>query len=1327
MRPVSTDSDGPAPSENLSCPYRLVGPLSASEMSLFQSLGPVQSWLGQELEKCGIDAMIYTRYVLSLLLHDSYDYDLQDQENDIFLGWEKGAGKKWGKSKKKGGTDLSLEEMKKQAAVQCLRSASDENSGIESLVEELCSKLREIQNKQKEEKQIQKKSEGALSPDRVESPSSKDQVEMYYEAFPPLSEKPVCLQEIMTVWNKAKACTYSSSSSSAAPQTSTDTSSPKDCNSECEAAKERNPESFGTITGVSNEKGQQRRNKKEKENRYHCSAGAEEKNTLHSKRQTRHRSEGKYRARSWSSGSSEAGSSSSGNQGDTKSFRGKTVRVRHKCREVGKNRRHRNSGPLKLQLKAIDKEERRNAGRGSAAGSTGKAPQLYKKSKRSLKEFCKDPGWVDANEIGLEARNAKEYMEEPLWYTEPITDYFVPFSSRQSKLETKYRSKVGSPEDLNLAADMAMLPERIQGICIASESYQRTYLAAGSFVDGRFVEAEDETAELIGSSSCLQPEDSGDLDDKHLPEFTDFYEVDIYQSILDTSASDSLQESRILSMIRQKSKEQRDVEAEPCLVLDGLEQQGKSAIRADLEEAPESVGFLMEDLDNMAQVWGCYTPSTSDDIDGESFMGDSPIRLSPLLDSVSFTLSKMSGNLVEPQVPEATREPSSCFSLFELHYDSPAFPFPQDSLCVAHENKADSSVCLDPHTNKQSRLLIWTKNSAFDETEHCSNLSTRTCSPWSHSEETRSDNEHGNIPTEESTHICTEEIDLRIPPLSGTYLEEEILDFLQEDSGRNCEATPASSQTYTKKSKLESICGIALEEDESKQYSSCIFSDDTNQQSGEYSSGIIKDIWSVVGDGKLVVSRQGGEKPSEAFPEDSVGYCGSCLEVQAKRVPLHRPQKKAVQRSEYHLWEDKSEEQDLAKNKLSKLDGAGDYMTPSRPCDLRSDKDSTSFIIGGVYGEFKNWAVMPPSESQHSLLQSTATSASTSEMLTITGTDVFMNTSSCFAPGQRRLWRPLVSFGQSDHNFTGSRDGLNKGFSLIFREDLLGSYGGLRDEEQGLEYPFASFHLNNPFSQVLHVECSFEPEDMASFSPGFKPKSILCSDSESEVLRPQIYGINQTQYRAIRISPRTHFRPISATELSPGGVSDSEAESDKEESSFSVLAQVDVFDDPQADLKPLEEDAECESPYYGKSELESGKFIPRLKKSGMEKSAQTSLDSQEGSSTLLPIPEQERNLDCQKTAAAAAVSTAGGQKDISVGTFQKAESPGAKPTYLCAAAGQVPKYGIAYDFVGDVPEFPLLNISGQGGSGNQEDECWWQNTLCSPLFSGSQCTGSSNI
>lgn len=77
MHPIYTVVvDGlPSESSSSSC----LGSVPVSEMSLLHALGPVQTWLGQELEKCGIDAMIYTRYVLSLLLHDSYDYDLQEQ------------------------------------------------------------------------------------------------------------------------------------------------------------------------------------------------------------------------------------------------------------------------------------------------------------------------------------------------------------------------------------------------------------------------------------------------------------------------------------------------------------------------------------------------------------------------------------------------------------------------------------------------------------------------------------------------------------------------------------------------------------------------------------------------------------------------------------------------------------------------------------------------------------------------------------------------------------------------------------------------------------------------------------------------------------------------------------------------------------------------------------------------------------------------------------------------------------------------------------------------------------------------------------------------
>lgn len=38
-------------------------------------------------------------------------------------------------------------------------------------------------------------------------------------------------------------------------------------------------------------------------------------------------------------------------------------------------------------------------------------------------------------------------------------------------------------------------------------------------------------------------------------------------------------------------------------------------------------------------------------------------------------------------------------------------------------------------------------------------------------------------------------------------------------------------------------------------------------------------------------------------------------------------------------------------------------------------------------------------------------------------------------------------------------------------------------------------------------------------------------------------------------------------------------------------------------------------------------------------------------------------------------------------------------------------------------QFPSLNVSVKGSIGNQQEECWWQKSICSPLFPGSQCSG----
>ncbi|XP_054994312.1 uncharacterized protein KIAA0232 homolog isoform X2 [Sorex araneus] len=1291
MRPVCTVAVDGSPSGG--SPGSSPGSRPVSEMSLLHALGPVQTWLGQELEKCGIDAMIYTRYVLSLLLHDSYDYDLQEQEKDIFLGWEKGAYKKWGKRKKKC-SDLTLEEMKKQAAVRCLRSASDESSGIETLVEELCSRLKDLQSKQEEK--IHKKLEGSPSPEAELSPTAKDQVEMYYEAFPPLSEKPVCLQEIMTVWNKSKVSSYSSSSSSStAPPASTETSSPKDCNSEGEAVRERGSAAPATTH-------EQARSRNERENKASNSTG-EEKPAPYRK-QGRHRAEGKARPRSWSSGSSEAGSSSSGNQGEFKAST-KCVKVRHKTREVhSKKGRH---GQGRLPLAHGEKAERSLP----AAGKRGQRP--FKDAGR------KDTGGSESRDLPAESRSDREYKEEPLWYTEPIAEYFVPLS-RKSKLETTYRN---CPDARDLAAEAAgELSESVQGLHGGGHDAQPTYLAAGTFIDGHFVEMPallNEDIALTGTSLCSLPEDDKYLDDIHLAELTHFYEVDIDQSMLDPGASETMQgESRILNMIRQKSKEKTDFEAECCIVLDGMELQGERAIWTDRTSSVGAEGLFLQDLGNLAQFWECCS-SSSGDADGESFGGDSPVRLSPVLDGTVLSPHLLAGNQeLFTDINEGSGI-NSCFSVFEVQCSNSVLPFSFETLNLGNEN-TDSSANMLGKT--QSRLLIWTKNSAFEENEHCSNLSTRTCSPWSHSEETRSDNETLNIQFEESTQFNAEDINYVVPSVSSNYVDEELLDFLQDETCQQNSRTLGEIPTLVCKtrSKLESVCGIQLEQKtENKPFEATQVCHEGSPPGGGYSSGVIKEIWTKMADRNSVAEVDRERMGDALFPADVNNYC-CCLNAEAEPEALQEP-RRAVQRSEYRLWEGQRstlEKRAFDSGELSKVDG-GDYTTPSKPWDMAEEKES-AFILGGVYGEFKpfhsdgEWALVPPGHTKGSLLQCAA-----SDVVTIAGTDVFMAPGNSFAPGHRQLWKPFVSLEPNDPPKNAGGNGLNKGFSFIFHEDFLGACGNFQVEDPGLEYSFSSFDLSNPFSQVLHVECSFEPEGIASLSPSFKPKSILCSDSDSEVFHPRICGVDRTQYRAIRISPRTHFRPISASELSPGGGSESEFESEKDEANVPIPSQVDTFEDPQADLTPLEEDAEKEGHYYGKTELESGKFLPRLKKSGMEKSAQTSLDSQEESSGTLPAGKQGQCLECSLNES---LQTDEEHSEANCKIMAQCEEE-MNNFCSCRAGCQFPAYEDNPVSSVQLGELPMLHTEELGASRRPEKQSWWEKALYSPLFPASECEG----
>ncbi|OCT99304.1 uncharacterized protein KIAA0232 [Xenopus laevis] len=1273
MRPICTVVDG-LPSEGTTSLFSR--PFSVFEMSMLRALDPVQTWLGQELEKCGIDAMIYTRYVLSLLLHDSYDYDLQEQENDIFLGWEKGACKKWGKGKKKS-SDLSLEEMKKQAAVQCLLSASDETSGIETLVEELCSKLKDLQSSQGEQQPINKektnkKLEGSPSPETT--CLKKDQAEMYYEAFPPLSEKPVCLQEMMTVWNKSKICSYSSSSSSStAPQTSTETPSPKECNSECETITISKSGALNTVQG----KNSQRKSKSKKENKFN---GGATDDTFGLSKSVRHKSSGKIRPRSWSSGSSEASSSSY--QGDMKT---RLIKVRHKVREV---RNKKGKSGQRIPAKNSEKVEKKNAV-GSSCSASSVRP-LCKRVKRHVREHAwKEP--ENEGNVCIDRKSETEFKEEPLWYTEPITEYLVPLNSK-SKLETTYRK---SQQNLyNPSENIEELSEFVHALHLGNHNIHETYLTAGTFIEGHFIEMPavvNETSDHTGTSNCSLFEDNY-LDDIHPLELKHFYEVEIDQSMLDPGASEEMQgESRILNMIRQKSKVKSDFEAEFCRVLDEKRLQGESAIWSESTSSVGADGLFFQDHSNLAQFWEPCSPSSSVGADGESFGGDSPNAFSPFLDSTKLSTHSHARN--QDLFFAAS---NSSFSVFEVQCSNSVFTLPRESV-LDDKVKADSCFTMDGFGKTQSRLLIWTKNSAFDENEQCSNLSTRTCSPWSHSEGARSDTETLNSHFEEPSLSIIEDLSYDVP---------RVILSLQDDDA-SCSNTRSSFQqsnnledestlVLNKKSKLESVCGIQLEQ-ESHELSDTSDAGKTSYQ-GEhgYSSGVIQDIWTSMSDRNSEIM----EDP--LFPVSVNAY--SCPDTEATDEAFQEPSK-AVQRSEYHLWE--SQKDPLEKRAFLESDvDCGDYTTPAKPWDVNHVKEN-SFILGGVYGEFKafggddEWAVLPSNQEKDGLLECAA-----SDVVTIAGTDVFMTPGNSFAPGHRPLWRPFISFEESEQLKNGDK-GLNKGFSFILHENLLETCANLQIDEPDLGYTFSSFELNNRFSQVLHVECSFEPGCISACSPNFKPKSF-CLGSGGEAGNPRICGINRTQYRSIRISPRTHFRPISASELSPGGGSDSDFESEKDEAAAPAVSE-EVFVDPQGDLKPLEEDAEKEGPFYGKSELESGKFLPSLKKSGMEKSAQTSLDGQEDSLGALP-PDKQDNLDFRIIESL----------ESDVVESSKINCKKVQPTSQADRGGSY-EMGCESMFAGELGEYPSLNIDLQGVNAAQEKQCWWQKALYSPLISGSCC------
>uniref|UniRef100_A0A1B6C707 Uncharacterized protein n=1 Tax=Clastoptera arizonana TaxID=38151 RepID=A0A1B6C707_9HEMI len=143
----------------------------------------VQNWLEEQLEARGIDSAIYSRYILSLLYHDQPDIsDLPSKPKEVN---KRGYGRKRGRRE----DAWDLEQLKRSAAVECLKSACDQNCGLEALVDELCLKLKE-EVRSEGDLPVVNTSISSESIHNSPPPSSnQDSALKYYAAFPPLNNK----------------------------------------------------------------------------------------------------------------------------------------------------------------------------------------------------------------------------------------------------------------------------------------------------------------------------------------------------------------------------------------------------------------------------------------------------------------------------------------------------------------------------------------------------------------------------------------------------------------------------------------------------------------------------------------------------------------------------------------------------------------------------------------------------------------------------------------------------------------------------------------------------------------------------------------------------------------------------------------------------------------------------------------------------------------------------------------------------------------------------------------------------------------------------------
>ncbi|XP_066584758.1 hybrid signal transduction histidine kinase G-like [Prorops nasuta] len=139
----------------------------------------LRQWLEIRLDALGIDPIAYSRFVLSLLRRPNSA--LSPSEESLPIGRNVGR-----RLRSKAKLQPQGDREQRRTVVECLTSAADNKCGVESLVDELCTKLRDLEGaSSNDETEECNKSESETKPS-METLTPRDRALRYYAAFPAL-------------------------------------------------------------------------------------------------------------------------------------------------------------------------------------------------------------------------------------------------------------------------------------------------------------------------------------------------------------------------------------------------------------------------------------------------------------------------------------------------------------------------------------------------------------------------------------------------------------------------------------------------------------------------------------------------------------------------------------------------------------------------------------------------------------------------------------------------------------------------------------------------------------------------------------------------------------------------------------------------------------------------------------------------------------------------------------------------------------------------------------------------------------------------------------